>query len=210
MRRVYLVVLFGFLILTSAMEAQGALDLSLQIGTAEATISFVYSDYYRVEPAVISRLENKKLSSDDVAVALFLSTRVKVSPEVIATWRIGGSSWANITVRLGLQPDIYFVSIPANVKVGPPYGRAYGYYWKKPKKFVLTDDEVVNLVQLRVVSEYYGYDPVVVMKWRESGERFDQIIVREHEKKHGKGGSASKAEMHEKGSKGQKGRKGQK
>jgi len=60
-------------------------------------------------------------------------------------------------------------------RIGPPYGNAYGYYRKYGpsrnwKKIALTDHEVVDLVNLRFMSEHYGMSPetVIAMRGRES------------------------------------------
>ena len=59
--------------------------------------------------------------------------------------------------------------------MGPPYGNAYGHYkkYKKDyKKVVLVDDDVVNLVNLRFMSEYHGIAAELVMDRRGRGEKF--------------------------------------
>jgi hypothetical protein len=62
---------------------------------------------------------------------------------------------------------------------GPPYGRAYGYYKNKPKKewktIVLSDDDVVNLLNLKFMSEHYDYPPEKIMKMLWEGKEFVSI-----------------------------------
>jgi hypothetical protein len=97
----------------------------------------------------------------------------------------------DITLRYGLSPEIYYVPVKV-AKVGPPYGRAYGYYKTHPrhewKKVVLPDDDVVNLVNLKFASDYYGYAPERVMQLRGEGQNF--VAIHDHFKKerHGKNG----------------------
>ena len=79
-------------------------------------------------------------------------------------------------------------------KVEPPYGKAYGHYKKyhpnkEWKKIVLSDNEVVDLVNLRFISEYHKLDPDKVIKMRGQGMNFVNINV-EIEK--GKGKSKGK------------------
>lgn len=163
-------------------------------------IGFVYSEYYRIPPAVVVDLERRRLPEDDISVLLFLSARARVAPEVILRWRLGGESWWLITERLRLDPvTVYYVPIPEHVRPGPPFGKAYGYFRQHHQKkglasrlvekqsgHLLDDDDIRNLVQLRLVSEYYGYRPEYVMERRGGGEHFGRIIRTEHEKKHGK------------------------
>ncbi len=88
-------------------------------------------------------------------------------------------SWLDITFHYGLTPEIYYVPVMVE-KVGPPYGKAYGYYkkygptkqWKKVK---LSDHEVIDLVNLRFMSEHYRFAPEAVMEMRGRGESFIKI-----------------------------------
>jgi hypothetical protein len=83
----------------------------------------------------------------------------------------------DITLRFGLGPDIYYV--PVQRVYGPPYGNAYGHYKHKKRKdwhtIRLADDEVVNLVNLRFISERYGHPPEEVMRMRSAGRSFAAI-----------------------------------
>lgn len=161
-------------------------------------IGFVYSEYYRVQPAVVVDLERKRLSEDDMSVLLFISGRARVAPEVILRWRLAGDSWWMITERLRLDPmEIYYVPVSEHVQPGPPFGKAYGHFkakrhsklsdaFLKERRIAFDDDDIRNLVQLRLVSEYYGYPPEEIIKRRERGERFSRMIRYEHEKRHEK------------------------
>lgn len=163
-------------------------------------IGLVYSEYYRVQPAVVVDLERKRLSEDDMSVLLFLSGMGRVAPEVILRRRLAGDSWWMITERLRLDPmKIYYVPVPEHVQPGPPFGKAYGHFKVKQRgkltlsdtllkehRIALDDDDIRNLVQLRLVSEYYGYPPEEIIKRRERGEQFGRMIRYEHEKRHRK------------------------
>jgi hypothetical protein len=80
----------------------------------------------------------------------------------------------DITLHFGLGPDIYYV--PVREVYGPPYGRAYGHYKNKHRKdwhrIRLDDHEVVDMVNLRFMSEHYGRPPEEVMRMRSSGKSF--------------------------------------
>jgi hypothetical protein len=101
--------------------------------------------------------------------------------------RLSGRSWMDITLHFGLGPDIYY--IPVKEVYGPPYGRAYGHYKNKHRKdwrkIRLIDSEVVDLVNLRFMSEHYGRPPEDVMRMRSSGKSF---IVINDEFRRGKPG----------------------
>jgi len=80
------------------------------------------------------------------------------------------------TYNLRLQPDIFFVSVSPAHRFGPPYGNAYGQYWKNPRTVVLTDREMVSLVYLKTTCLAYNVSPVEVIKLHEQGRDFNQII----------------------------------
>jgi hypothetical protein len=177
------------LLILMSMPAIAQVTVSGTVATPRMAISATYSDYYKAEPKVVEGLVAQKVSDDDISVALFLSNQAKVTPEILIGYRTKGMSWADITIKLGVKPDIYFTVLPANP--GPPYGKAWGH-WKKRKAhptlvFDLGDDDLRNLVQLRLVSEHYKVEPAEVIKWRGSGKAFDWIISDEHRKKHGHG-----------------------
>jgi hypothetical protein len=91
--------------------------------------------------------------------------------------RLHGDSWWDISVRYGLGADVYYVPV-AVVHSGPPYGRAYGHY-KKPKNqwntIALTDSDIVNLVELRFMSEHYHVAPERIVELRERDVDFVTI-----------------------------------
>lgn len=198
----FLIILIGIVLSPSA---QAAVEFSIGVSTPEARIRFVYSEYYNVEPDVIYECEHMGIPIEDVPVVLFISRKARVRPAVIIKWRLAGMSWYDITIKLRLKPDIFIVPMPAHVHVGPPYGRAYGY-WRKHKaiKIRLSDEEIREFVHLRIVSEYYKLEPERVIKLREK-ESYKDIIGKELEKHPEK---FEKAKRHEKEHKHEKWHKG--
>jgi hypothetical protein len=162
----------------------------ITVSTTGATpVTVTFGEYYKVEPRIVDGLVAQKVSNDDISVALFLANLAKVTPETVIGYRAKGLTWADITGQLGVKPDVYFVGLPANP--GPPYGNAWGYWRKRraqpPPVFNLADDDLRNLVQLRLVSKYYKVKPRTVIHWRGSGKDFSTIIADQHGKKMGQG-----------------------
>jgi hypothetical protein len=98
-------------------------------------------------------------------------------------------SWLDISLRFGLTPEIFFVPLTEE-NIGPPYGKANGYYKKyhpakEWKKIVLSDSEVVDPVNLRFISEYHKIAPDKVIEMRGRGRNFVNISI-EIEKGKGK------------------------
>lgn len=135
---------------------------------------FALGDYYRVPEREVMFIRERHIPDYDIPVVLFISQRARVAPGVIMDLRLSGRSWMDITLHFGLGPDIYY--IPVKAVSGPPYGRAYGHYKNRHRKdwhkIRLVDSEVVDLVNLRFMSEHYGHPPEEVMRMRSGGKSF--------------------------------------
>lgn len=155
----------------------GQTHVSGQTCWVYSDIEWVVCEYYDWDYDTVESLHSMGYSPDDVCLILFLAYRSQTEPRTIARWRRAGIPWRDITtVNLRLDPSTFFVSIPSNVQLGPPYGRAYGYYRKDPKTVVLSDVERVDLVQLKVVSKAYKIPPVKVIRLRQQGRSFNKIV----------------------------------
>lgn len=134
-------------------------------------------EYYKVPRNEITCLSNKGIPHNDIPVVFFIAKRARAAPSKVVDLRLRGFSWLDITYNYGLSPEIYYV--PVKEVHGPPYGKAYGYYKKKPrnkwKEIELSDDDVMNLVNLRFISSHYQYEPERVVKLRSQGRDFVAI-----------------------------------
>ena len=136
-------------------------------------------EYYRVPEREVVLIRDRHIPHHEVPVVLYLAQRAHVEPGMIVDLRLKGQSWMDITLHFGLGPDIYYV--PMREVSGPPYGHAYGHYKNKPKKqwknIRLDDDEVVNMVNLRFISDRYKYSPDTVARMRSGGKDF--VVINE-------------------------------
>jgi hypothetical protein len=174
-------------------------DLDLGLSFADGSLRGFYltiSDHYGVPARQVVELQQRyRCPVDELPVVYFLSARAHVAPAVIIGLRAGRMSWLDIAFHYHLRPDIFFVPVSAE-RIGPPYGRAYGYYRKQgpsrdPRAFAITDSEVVDLVNLRFLSEHYGVRPETVMAMRSEGRPFVAIA-----EAIGHGKDAAKAKHH--------------
>lgn len=172
--------LFLILILFSVVNtADAVLDLGISIGE-EGVKSFYVAvgDYYRVPQRDVIIIRERHIDDEEIPVVFFLAGRARVTPAAIIDLRVAGRSWMDITLHLGLSPEIFYVPVDT-AKIGPPYGKAYGYYKNRPKKewrhLKFSDSDVVDLVNLRFISDYYKYSPEEVIKLRGKGKNFVAI-----------------------------------
>lgn len=134
-------------------------------------------EYYRVQPREIVIVRDRIHDEDELPVVFFIAKHARVKPAVIIKMRESGQSWMSISRRFGLGPDIYYYALPRHPFAGP-YGRAYEHFkrdrrsWKHAR---LDDSDIVNLINLRYMSEHYGCPPERIIQLRSEGNRFSDI-----------------------------------
>jgi hypothetical protein len=170
-------------------SAQTAFSVSAHIGDFHVAVA----NYYQVPEREVIVIRERRIPDDEIPVALFIARHAGVPWGRVVDMRLRGDSWWDISVRLGVSPEVYYV--PVAVVSGPPYGRALGHYKKKHRKewrtIVLTDADVVNLVELRFLSEHYRVAPERIIELRSHNRDFVAIHAEVHGKKsHGHGGDA--------------------
>jgi hypothetical protein len=179
-KTIILLIALMFLVPSAPASAQ-SVSTGISISNGELRSFYLaIGDYYRVpESRVVYVKDHYRFPDEELPVVFFLASRAHVDPQVIIDLRIRQRmSWLNITFHYGLTPEIYYVPVK---RVGPPYGNAYGHYKKHGKdykKVKLADADVVNLVNLRFMSEYHGVAAEVVMDQRGRGERF--VVINDH------------------------------
>lgn len=177
MRRVYTFLILIFLVTGGNVERSSAeVNVGGSIG-GEGIRNFYVAvgDYYNVPQGEIMIVRERGISYEEIPVVYFIARKANVLPGRIIDLRLRRNSWMDIISRFGLSPEIFYV--PVNVVVsGPPYGKAYGYYKNKSRKawktIVLRDYDVINLVNLKFMSEHYGYPPGEVIRMRSKGKDF--------------------------------------
>ncbi len=178
-----IIVLFAAMALLVPAAGVSAQSVSTGISISNGELRSFYlaiGDYYRVpESRVVYVKQQYRIPDEEIPVVFFLASRAHVDPQVIIDLRLRQRmSWLDITFHYGLTPEIFYVPVK---RVGPPYGKAYGHYKKHGKdyrKVRLVDADVVNLVNLRFLSEYHGVAAEVVMDRRGKGERF--VVINDH------------------------------
>lgn len=143
-------------------------------------------DYFKVPEPDIKKIMDRHIPDEQIPVVLFLAAMAHVPPPAILDLRQAGKTWMDICRHFSLAPDIFYVPVKEEVK-GPPFGKAYGHYKNKSKKewknIALDDDDVINLVNLRFLSDFHKYSPEDIMRMRSEGKNFVIINERFREEK---------------------------
>lgn len=203
-----LFIVLALIFLSPISNSEAAVDLGVSIGD-EGLRGFYLAvgDYYRVPEREVIIVKERHIPDEEIPVVFFIAQSARVRPATIIDLRLRGKTWMDISLHFGLSPEIFHVPVREVVVTGPPYGKAYGYYKKKPRKewrkIVLDDDDVINLVNLRFISKHYSYEPEKVIKLREGGKNF--IVINEEVVKEKKG---RKEKVKEKGENGKEKYKG--
>ena len=159
--------------------AQTAVSVSARIGDFHVAVA----NYYHVPEREVIVIRERRIPDDEIPVALFIARHARVPSDQVVAMRLRGVPWWDISVRFGLGPEVYYV--PVAVDPGPPYGRALGHYKKTHRTqwstIVLTDADIINLVELRFLSDHYGVAPERVIALRERDSDFVIIHANIHD-----------------------------
>jgi len=181
MKKIIILFIAAMFLMPAASVSAQSVSTGISISNGELQSFYLaVGDYYRVPESRVAYVkQHYRVHDEDLPVVFFLASRAHVDPQVIIDLRYRQRmSWLNITFHYGLTPEIYYVPVQ---RVGPPYGNAYGHYKKHGKDYRnvrLADSDVVNLVNLRFMSEYHGVAAEVVMDRRGKGERF--VAMNDH------------------------------
>jgi len=134
-------------------------------------------EHYRVPEREVVVVRDRNVPDEELPVVFFLARHASVEPAAIVKLRLGGMSWMDIALHFSLSPSIFFIEFDRDP--GPPYGKAWGHFRNREKAhwgdIRLPDADIINIVNLKFVSEKYGCSPAEVVKMRARGDRFVAI-----------------------------------
>lgn len=172
---------FAMLVSVKETVAESLAGSAVNKAADAAAESFLnsISEYYSVPKTEVVVVKERRIPEEELPVVFFLAQKANVPSKTISDYRLKGQTWLQISNRYGFGPESYYVPLRDNTEVGPPYGKAYGYYKNKPKKdwkhIKLGDDDIVNLVNLKFISGHYGYPAEKVIDMRKGNKEFKHI-----------------------------------
>lgn len=168
--RLVLLALTVFLLsgLSGSSEAGDNLDLGISLKDGKLNGFYLgVRDYYRVPEQEVVVIRERRLPDDEMPVAFFIARKAHVPPSEVIGLRLNGLSWMEITDNYDLDPEIYYIDY--TYREGP-YGRAWGHYNGEQEE--LTDEDIVNLVNLKFLCERYKLPPESIIVLRSEGRSF--------------------------------------
>ena len=177
-----LVLVLAVSILTAAAAlANSRVHFSAGVSGGEAETGAYYmavGNYNRIQERQVIVVRQRGISDEDLPVVFFIASKAGVSYDDVITLRLRGWSWMKIALKYRIDPGVFYMPVSGRV-INRTYARQYNYYQGRPqskwKKIRLSDRDIVNFVNLRFVSEHYGYNPHEVMQMRDKGRSFVQI-----------------------------------
>lgn len=141
---------------------------------------------------LIPRLLERGLPDLELPAVGAIAQHARVPIESVVDLRLGGMSYADLTLHFGLTPEIYYVELERDP--GPPYGNAWGHYRKRPRsewrEIRLPDADIVRWANLRLCVDRYRVAPTEVVALRAKSSGFAAVHVELG--KRGAGGSKAK------------------
>lgn len=139
------------------------------------------ADYFDLPEDEVSILADWNLTPDEIPVALFVATRAGISPEALVALRSSGRTWIELTRRYQVGPaqlHVPFQHPPAAGLLSSAYeqyqARAVGEWGQ----IGLADEDIVTLVNVRVLSSALGMRPDEVLARRAQAASFVDVYAR--------------------------------
>jgi hypothetical protein len=140
------------------------------------------ASYFGRTPEQMGELARRYGTRDDLAVTLFVASKAARSPEEIHQLRLRGLFWWEISTMHDLSGDVWFTKAEAE-QPEPEYERSYRQLenWRRgrTRHLELTDDEVRDLIAVRVVHDVMNVPVKRAMKLRSSGKDLAQMLDEE-------------------------------
>ncbi len=138
------------------------------------------ADYFEVPAAEVAILADWSLPPDEIPVALFLARRTGISPEALVALRNSGRGW----VELASRYEVGAAQLHVPLQRPPSSGllsSAYQQYGSRPvddwNRIGLTDEDIVTLVNVRVLSSALGMRPDEVLERRSAVRSFVELYA---------------------------------
>lgn len=175
MRKLLLPISFAFVLLLSAGTTQAEVSVGLSVDKdGLKSFHLAIGEHYVTYDKEIEAVRKQNISDEELPLVFFFAKHTGVGKNEIIRLRLKGKSWMDICLQFGYTAELFYVPVKSNP--GPPYGKAYGHFKNKNKKkwneIRLSDAEIIDFVNLKFMSEYYGYSPDEIIKMRAKGKSF--------------------------------------
>ncbi len=134
-------------------------------------------NYYRAGRDEVRQVAGSVSSPEEVAAVFHLARHGAYAVPEVLRLRQQGTGWAELASLLHLNRESFYVPLgsPKTVTPGAPYRSLHEKARQAWSGAGLTDLDIVNLVNLKFVCEYYGCQAEHVIALRASGWSFAAV-----------------------------------
>jgi hypothetical protein len=155
----------AFVLVTLGVAA-GAVEAQ-QHNSAELAYFRAVARYFELPEGEVAILSNWDVPPDEIAVVLFVARRAGVSPEALVALRESGRSWTDLSARYQIGARALHVPVHdmrATGRLGPLYATFRDTPVDRWGDIPLSSDDIVALVNVRVLSQSLGMSPDEIMR----------------------------------------------
>lgn len=133
-------------------------------------------DVFRVTEQDVTDALNSGVKKEELPIVFFIAQRGHLESLAVTGARSSGLSWMETAFHFHLNPSVFYTALtrPDDME-HTPLEKVYQAYRNPGGKIRLTDQEMVDLVNLKFLSEFYRRDPKEIMQKRSSGKTFGEI-----------------------------------
>jgi hypothetical protein len=134
--------------------------------------------HFQDSTAVLQEILAEEIDPEDLPVCFVVARETNSSAQQIAQLRKQGDSWADIMRTKGMSPRAFYFIVAVDFD-SKTYSPLFAKYTTVPQSewpdIVLSDEDVVNLVNLKFIYRRHGYSVFEVMAMRDIGKSFPTI-----------------------------------
>jgi len=135
-------------------------------------------NHFNLKTNEVDQVSKSGIIDEELPVVFFIAGRAKVAPAEIGRIHLEGQSWMDICGKYSIGAKDFYMIISTPTK-STIYGPIFDKYNKTPqrnwKNIEFTDDEIVNLVNLKMMSSLHDYSVYEIMAMRDYGKSFLRI-----------------------------------
>lgn len=137
--------------------------------------------FFNLPPTEIAILSDWQVPAGEIPVVLFVARRAGVSPEALVALRDSGQGWSDLADRYRVRASAFHVPVGDDADTGR-LEEAYRLFRSTPvgewNTLRLSDDDIVTLVNVRVISQSLGLPAERVMAATAQAISFVELYAR--------------------------------
>jgi len=139
------------------------------------------ADFYQADPEEVLGFAREGIAFEELPVVLYVAHRSGAAQAEIVRLRLSGQTWAEICARFELRPGIFYWPALMETNPGGVYQTAWERFHRIAKRrwfwntVALTDQEIVDLVNLRFATGYWHRRPAEIVGVWVAGAPFYHI-----------------------------------